>query len=200
MAKPYYQTKESVEEYIQLAKDVNGMKLIERLRRFLPPQSTLLEIGTGPGTDWDILSKEYKVTGSDFSGDFLDHLASTYPNGQFKELNATTLATDEKFDGIYSNKVLHHLKDDEFADSIKRQYEVLNPNGIICHSFWKGEGSEIFKGLFVNYHTETGLRHFFEEHFEVLLLEEYAEFEDSDSLLLLGRKVRSDVDQKDVLE
>ena len=96
--------------------------------------------------------------------------------------------TDTKFDGIYSNKVLHHLRDNELADSIKRQYEILNTNGIICHSFWKGEGSETFKGLFVNYHDEITLNEFFKEYFEILSIEYYQEFEDEDSLLLLGKR------------
>ena len=48
---------------------------------------------------------------------------------------------------------MHHLIDYEIDQSEKRQYEILNSNGIICHSFWKGEGSEVFKGLFVNYHN-----------------------------------------------
>lgn len=104
------------------------------------------------------------------------------------ELNAGTLITDKKFDGIYSNKVLHHLEDNQLVDSVKRQYEILNSNGIVCHSFWKGGGSEIFKGLFVNYHSETDIREFYKSHFEILLIEEYAEFEDGDSLLLIGRK------------
>ena len=80
------------------------------------------------------------------------------------------------------------MKDHELQHSIKRQSNVLNAKGIICHSFWKGEGSEIFKGLFVNYHTKNALREFFEEYFEVLHLESYAEFEEGDSLLLIGKK------------
>jgi cyclopropane fatty-acyl-phospholipid synthase-like methyltransferase len=188
MATDYYKSKESVEEFIRLAKDVNGAELIAKLKQFLPPDSTLLEIGTGPGTDWNILRCDYKVTGSDNSREFLNHLNSTNPGGRFLELDAVTLNTDEKFDGIYSTKVLHHLKDHELIDSIRRQYNILNPNGIICHSFWNGEGSEVFKGMFVNYHTEKSLRDFFEKHFETLLLENYAEFEDGDSLLLLAKK------------
>ena len=184
----YYNTKESVDEYIKLAKDVNGKQLIEKLERVLQPNSVLLEIGSGPGTDWKILNKSYSVIGSDNSTEFLNHLISENPNGKFLELDAITLITDKKFDGIYSNKVMHHLTDNELADSIKRQYEILNPNAIICHSFWKGEGSEIFKGLFVNYHDEVNLKEFFKEYFEILSIENYKEFEDEDSLLLLGRK------------
>jgi len=184
----YYKTKESVDEYIKLAKDVNGGELIEKLKVYLPPNSSLLEIGTGPGTDWNILKKDYTVVGSDNSQEFLSHLASKNPKGRFLELNAITLKTTEKFDGIYSNKVMHHLKDEELVDSIKRQYDILNTDGIICHSFWKGEGSEVFKGLFVNYHLESSLSVFFEEYFEIFVIESYNEFEAGDSLLLIGKK------------
>ena len=184
----YYKTKDSVEEYIRLAKDVNGRALIDIFRTYLQAGSSVLELGTGPGTDWNILKNDFDVTGSDNSEEFIKHLVASNPNGRFIEIDGATINADEKFDGIYSNKVLHHLTDAEFTDSIKRQYEVLNDNGIICHSFWKGEGSEVFKRLFVNYHTTDSLRSFFEEHFEVLFLDAYAEFDEEDSLLLIGRK------------
>ena len=184
----YYKTKESVEEYIRLAKDVSGEQLIEKLKRTLLPNSVLLEIGSGPGTDWKILSEYYKVVGSDNSTEFLKHLINEHPKGEFIEMDAITLKTDKCYDGIYSNKVLHHLTNDELINSVKRQYEVLNSNGIICHSFWKGEGSEIFKGLFVNYHNEVGIKEFFKNYFEILSIQNYKEFEDDDSLLLIGMK------------
>ena len=184
----YYKTKESVSEYIKLAKDVNGFELIEKLKNVLPIDSVLLEIGSGPGTDWKILKKTYRVVGSDNSKEFLSHLISENPSGDFLELDAITLKTTKTFDGIYSNKVMHHLKDNELINSIKRQYEILRPDGIVCHSFWKGEGSEIFKGLFVNYHNETNLEKLYAPYFEILSIETYKEFEDGDSLLLLAKK------------
>ena len=150
----YYKTKESVEEYIQLAKDVNGKKLIEKLEPFLPAQSKLLELGSGPGTDWRLLNELYEVTGSDNSIEFVKHLKVNNPNGKFLELDAITLETDRTFNGIYSNKVMIHLQDKELKASIKRQAHILRSDGIICHSFWKGQDSEIFKGLFVNYQDE----------------------------------------------
>ncbi len=184
----YYKTKKSVEEYIRLAKDTSGEELIEKLKGVLPADSKLLEIGSGPGTDWKILNKSYNVKGSDNSTEFLNHLKSENPHGEFVELDAITMKTDETFDGIYSNKVLHHLTDNELIDAVKRQSEILNSHGIICHSFWKGEGSEIFKGLFVNYHTEVGLREVFRKYFEIRSIENYKEFEIDDSLLLIGKK------------
>lgn len=184
----YYKTKESVEEYINLAKDVSGKQLIEKLARVLPFKSTLLEIGSGPGTDWKILNNSYNVIGSDNSTVFLNHLITANPIGKFLELDAVTIKTNTKFDGIYSNKVLHHLKDIELANSIKRQCDILNKDGIICHSFWKGEDSEIFKGLFVNYHSKTSLNEKFRDYFEIISVDDYKEFEDNDSLLLIGKK------------
>lgn len=71
MTGKYYKTKESVDEYIKLAEDVNGKQLIEKLGQVLPPNSVLLEIGSGPGTDWKILNKSFNVIGSDNSIEFL---------------------------------------------------------------------------------------------------------------------------------
>jgi len=184
----YYKTKESVNEYIKLAKDVSGIDLIERLKKHLASHSLLLEIGSGPGTDWEILRDTFDVIGSDNSEEFLSHLKTKFPKGEFHLIDASSLEIDKTMDGIYSNKVLHHLKDDELTKSIQRQHEILNKDGIICHSFWKGEGSEIFKGLFVNYHTHESIQNHFEEHFEIILSEDYAEFDENDSILVIAKK------------
>ena len=188
MEKGYYKTKDSVEEYIQAAKGVDGGEHIEKFKKFLSLNSSVLEIGSGPGTDWKILSEDYRVLGSDNSKEFISHLIASYPSGRFIKLDAVSIDIDKKFDGIYTNKVLHHLKNNELINSIKRQYDILNSEGIICHSFWKGSGNETFKGLFVNYHSEKSLREFFEPYFETLLLESYAEFEQGDSILFIGKK------------
>jgi len=187
MSGEYYKTKESVDEYIRLCEEYNGAQLIEKLKGFLPLNSNLLEIGSGPGTDWKMLSTYFDVTGSDNSTEFLNRLINKNPDSEFLELDAITLDTNKKFNGIYSNKVLHHLTDEEIEASIKRQYEILSPEGIICHSFWKGEGSEIYNGLYVNYHSDLSIRSLFTDHFEILLIESYGEFEKGDSLLVIGK-------------
>ena len=188
MSDGYYKTDASVKEYIKLAEGFNGVQLIEKLKQYLPLKSNILEIGSGPGTDWKLLNQSYNVTGSDNSNAFINHLTTEYPNETFLNLDAITLNTETEFDGIYSNKVMHHLTDDQLAHSIKRQYEILNPDGIVCHSFWKGEGSEIFKGLFVNYHEKSSLETFFGASFEILYLGLYNEFDEDDSILLIGKK------------
>lgn len=67
-------------------------------------------------------------------------------------------------------------------------FQVLQPSGIICHSFWKGEGDEEFKGMYVNNHTEDEIERLFSPNFELLLLKVYQEFETDDSLLLIAKK------------
>jgi len=184
----YYHSKTSVDEYIQMAKDVSGAELIEKLKQFLASNSLVLELGSCPGTDWKLLKEDFNVTGSDYSNEFLHRLKKNHPNDEFLMLDAATLLTECMYDAIYSNKVLLHLNDKELIDSINRQNQILNPGGIICHSFWYGEGTEIFNGLFVNYQNESILQTSFEKHFDILLVEKYMEFDDGDSLLLLARK------------
>lgn len=188
MENGYYKTKASVQEYIKLSKGVNGQFLIDKLKLFLQKKSLLLEIGSGPGSDWEILSKSFNVIGSDNSQEFIKHLKEKFSQGEFLELDASILNISERIDGIYSNKVMHHLKDSELKKSIKRQSEILNPGGVVCHSFWKGEGSEIFKGLFVNYHTQETVIRYFEKYFDILILECYQEFDKDDSLFLIAKK------------
>lgn len=187
MKNDYYLTQESVNEYIDLAKGVDSSSLIEILKTYLPEQSSVLELGSGPGTDFRILKEHYSVTGSDFSPAFLNRLKKENPSDTFLQLDATTLETDLQFDAIYSNKVLQHLTDFELEKSIKHQKSVLRPKGWVGHSFWKGEGSEQFKGMMVNYQNKQSLTAFFEPMFEILHLEEYTEFENNDSLLLIAR-------------
>lgn len=184
----YYNSKKNVEEYIKMAEGHDGREMINLLNKYLNTNSRILELGSGPGSDWLQLSKNYKVTGSDNSLAFLKHLKSEFPQGDFLELDAVSIDTEINFDVVYSNKVLHHLTDQELQHSLQRQYEVLNPDGIICHSFWKGKGSEDFKGMYVNYHEPDQMADFLAKGFEILSLNNYKEFEDNDSFILIARK------------
>ena len=188
MQDQYYHSKESVDEYISLSQGFNGSNLIAQLEKVLAAGASVLEIGSGPGKDYELLRKNYEVVGSDLSEEFLSRLRERFPDGEFAQVDASTLEIDRKFEGIYSNKVLHHLSVDELLCSFHRQNELLVSGGIICHSFWKGEGSEVFKGMYVKYHSQKDLSGILDGLFEVINIIEYAEFEAGDSLMLLARK------------
>lgn len=187
MSNTFYKTANGVDEYIKAAEGHNGQNLISELEKWLPKNSTILEIGSGPGADWQILTKHYEVTGSDNSDEFIRRLNLKFPEGNFLNLDAVTLNTKQEYNCIYSNKVLHHLKDEEIAQSVQNQNKCLAKNGLICHSFWKGEGNEVFKGLFVNYHNQNDLPLIF-KGYKILVMQEYAEFEKNDSILLIAQK------------
>lgn len=184
----YYHSKDSVDEYIKMAEGFNGNELILKLKKHLKKGSTILELGSGPGSDWEILAADFKVTGSDNSIEFISRLKVKYPKGEFIEMDAAKLDTDKSFDAIYSNKVLHHLSDEDLLNSILKQSKVLKPGGYVGHSFWKGQGSEIFNGLFVNYHTGKEIEQMFGEFFTTILIEEYEEFEAGDSVFYIGQR------------
>jgi len=184
----YYHTKESVEEYIRSARGHDGRQVIAKLREHLPEDSLVLEIGSGPGTDWKLLQKHYRVVGSDQSREFLKHLRTSIPEGEFLALDAASLDTGRLFHGIYSNKVLHHLEDQTLAYSVKRQYEILHPGGIVCHTFWYGQDSEIYNDLFINYHNEESICKLFGNYFDPLRIKFYKESETGDSFLYIGKK------------
>jgi trans-aconitate methyltransferase len=184
----FYHTEEGVSQYIDMAAGYDGRHLIAIFETFLADGARILELGSGPGVDFEILSRRFAVTGSDFSDVFLERLESKYPDADLVNIDATTIETDRQFDAIYSNKVLHHLDSEELARSVHRQSEVLLPDGIIAHSFWYGDRVEEHAGMKFHYRNEEFLASVFSKEFEILRQERYTEFEDNDSLLLIGRR------------
>lgn len=172
-----------------MAKDVNGAGLIEKMKTYVPKGASVLEIGSGPGADFELLQQAYQVTGSDYSHEFLHRLKQRFKGGDFLHLDAVTLETENTYGALYSNKVLQHLTDDELQKSINKQGCILDSDGIICHSFWWGEGQEFFNGMLVNYQNENSLNALFSASFNLMVLERYTEFEPNDSILLIGKKI-----------
>ena len=67
----------------------HGGKHILKLKKFLPPGASVLEIGSGPGTDWKILNKNYRVT-----------VQINLPNSSFETLLIQYYLEFEKDDSI----------------------------------------------------------------------------------------------------
>ncbi|MBF9016285.1 MULTISPECIES: trans-aconitate 2-methyltransferase [unclassified Oceanispirochaeta] len=184
----FFKSEKNVEEYISMAAGSDGQELIDILKNYLPSGASVLEIGMGPGVDLDILKKDYKAAGSDYSQIFLDKYLKRSPDSDLFLLDAVTLDLDRSFDALYSNKVLHHLKRDELILSFERQAELLNSEGILCHSFWRGEKQEEFRGLFFQYYLEEEIQALLQPSYTILKTEIYTEFEDDDSFLVIARK------------
>ena len=181
----FFDTEKGVEQYINMAKGYDGTELIRILQKHLPSKSTVLELGMGPGKDLDILKKSYTATGSDNSQIFLEKYRKQHSNADLLLLDAVTLQTKRKFDCVYSNKVLHHLTHEDLVKSLQRQKEILNPDGIAFHSFWKGNKVEQIEELLFTYYEVGKLKKIAEHDFEILVAETYTEIEDNDSIYVV---------------
>ena len=184
----FFHLEKNIENYIQMAEGYDRRELIAELTKNLARNSTVLEIGMGPGTDLDLLEDYFQVTGSDYSEIFINRYKKKHPNAKLVVLDAITLETDCIYQGLYSNKVLIHLTRDELKKSIKRQAKILEPNGIICHSFWHGNKEENYDGLISIYYTVEQLENIFQEFFSIIKIEKYKEMEPEDSLFIIAKK------------
>jgi len=184
----YYEDKANVENYIKMAEGYDGKLLIEALRKYLKPKSSVLEIGIGEGKDLLLLSEHYTVTGSDYSSIFVNRFRESHTDIDVLQLDAVTLDTNFTFDALYSNKVLYHLTQAQLKQSFERQLNILNPKGIALHSFWIGDDNDSMHGLHFEYYTEDTLRPLIPTSFEVLAVEIYTEMDENDSLYIVLQK------------
>lgn len=184
----YYDDIKNVKNYIEIAKGCDASKLISKLKKYAAKNSRVLELGMGPGNDLKILNEYFKATGSDKYKNFLDEYKNNNKDADVLLLDALTIDTDRKFDVVYSNKVLMHLTKEELKKSIKNQLKCLDNDGIIFHTFWKGDGEESHGGMLNVYYKEDELNHIISDDFTILLLESYAEFEEDDSIIVIAKK------------
>lgn len=183
----FYDDASNVDRYIEMCADYDGTHLYEALYKHLKENASLLELGSGPGFDIPFLTSRYQVTGSDLSQEFLKRCRKTFSDIKFLELNAQAMNTQQSFDCIYSNKVLHHLTENELQQSLKAQTLCLNKNGLIAHAFWIGDEDKEMEGLLFTYYQQEQLLDIISQDYEVLSTLSYGEFEDGDSLFVIAK-------------
>ena len=188
MKSDYYEDEKNVNHYIKFTPAHDGALLIDVLVDNLETGASVLELGMGPGKDFQLLQQHFTVTGSDFSQAFLERYRSKDSEAELLHLDARTIATDRRYDAVFSNKALIHMSSTELQTSFNRQHQVLNDNGLILHSFWYGEGENTFNDLTLVYHNEKDLAKMLDDSFDILELEQHAKMHDGDSIYVLARK------------
>lgn len=181
-----YTDPSQVDRYEKMCTDYDGSALYQVLSRHLKEKSTLLELGCGPGNDITHLQGKYVITGSDLSDEFLIRCEKRFKHIPFIKLDAVSINTNQKFDCVFSNKVLHHLKIDQLERSFKRQQDVIKRNGLFAHTFWIGEKEFIMEDMLFVYHNRKRLLNLVSRYFTVLETYGYKEFEDEDSVFILA--------------
>ena len=184
----YFDSEKNVQEYIKMVEEYNATELINILRKYLKEESTLLELGMGPGKDLDILREYYKVTGSDSSQIFVNRYKKIHPESDILQIDATDIKIQQKFDCIFSNKVLIHLTKEECKSSFKQQKNILNPKGILFHTFWYGTKTEKYNDLLFTYYTEDELRNMIKEDYDIITIKRYTEDKKDDSFLIICKE------------
>lgn len=154
----------------------------------LPRGNSLLEIGMGPGNDFAWMSELYEMTGSDYSPLFIEKAKKRFPGADLVVLDGISLPTERRFDALYSCKVYQHIPLEKFIEVLDRQWQILNPGGVIIHSFWIGDKIEDMDDMRFYYHNEALLTEAIESKFNIVYREKYTEFEEGDSLFLIGVK------------
>lgn len=183
-----YETPDGVEQYCKMAEGYDSSHYRDRILKSFPKGRKLLEIGMGPGNDFAWLSRIYRTTGTDYSPVFIDKARERFPGADLRVLDGIALETDEKYDGIFSCKVYQHIPLEELKEVFKRQHHILSDKGVIIHSFWIGGKIEDMDDMRFYYHDEKALLTAIEEYFTIIDSDKYMEFEDGDSLFVIGVK------------
>ena len=109
-----------------------GLEVVDLLN----PQKdeVLLDLGCGTG---DITAKiaasGANVIGVDASKSMIDKAKEKYPQQDFWVMDATKLNFSQQFDGVFSNAVLHWIK--EPRKLLEQVYSVLKPKGRLVAEF-----------------------------------------------------------------
>ena len=113
------------------------------------PRECILDIGCGTGHLTNkIATLGGEVVGIDSASTMIEQARIHYPNLQFELADATTLQFTEQFDAVFSNAVLHWIKEPEkVVAGIRR---ALKPKGRFVAEFGgKGNVELIFAAIHI---------------------------------------------------
>ncbi len=187
----YFMKRENVEQYKSMIAEYDPMPIINKLESYLKEDDFILELGMGAGLDFEILSKKYSAVGTDNSPVFIDDYKRDHPEADVRILDASNITINEKFDCIFSNKVLQHLTKDNFVKSLSQQKNILHKNGIIFMTLWYGDYREelMFEGeIRFTYYTENDIKEIVKDTFEIVTIERYSEMEECDSMVVVLKR------------
>ncbi len=184
----FFNTVEFVEQYYEMVKEYGSSFITSKFKNFIPKKSKVLELGFGTGVDYFALCKDYRVTPSDYSQAFIDEFKKRYAISVV-QVDAKKIELNEKFDCIFSNKVLHVLTDEELKQSLQSQFETLSEEGFIFHTLWYEKDSK--SDEYANRVNEDKVKEYLGSKFDIIHMERYDEIEEQDSLIVIAQKSKN---------
>jgi 2-polyprenyl-3-methyl-5-hydroxy-6-metoxy-1,4-benzoquinol methylase len=133
---------ESAREYDTLVDPKRPPHIEDALRRLvqcLPPGGSVLEIGSGPGRDADVVeSLGAVVRRTDAAQAFVDLMAER--GKQADLLNVITDDLGGPYDGVLAMAVLIHVGRESIDAVLRKIHAALKPGGAFLVAMRKGEG------------------------------------------------------------
>lgn len=91
--------------------------------------NSVIDIGCGPGIN-SALFRDKRYLGIDLSKKYID-FANKHRTGDFRVADATSFKTDEKFDLVFMNSLMHHIDDAGTERLLGSCEKFLNEDGEI---------------------------------------------------------------------
>jgi SAM-dependent methyltransferase len=113
----------------------------ERFAGLVDVGATVLELGSGPGSDADRLERlGLRVLRSDATRAFADRLRSL--GHEVLDLDVRHDPIPEGIDGVFANAVLLHLEREALPPVLLRLHAALRPGGVLACTLKEGDGEE----------------------------------------------------------
>jgi 2-polyprenyl-3-methyl-5-hydroxy-6-metoxy-1,4-benzoquinol methylase len=135
----------SLNHYSTYSKAVDRKRLRfieEQLRRYAPPQGSVLDVGCGNGIMSEAIGRcGYQVLGIDISEKAIDKAkaAGTKSNIQFRVVSAEDLVADgSTYDAVICSEVLEHLPDP--SQLLRTLHALLSDEGVLVVTVPNGRG------------------------------------------------------------
>ena len=162
---------------------------------YVSSNSKVLELRTGTGSDQDALKQVFEtMVWSNFSQIFFPWYLAKHPDADIRWLHAvainSNLVKDKvPFDTIFTNKVVQHLTETQFQQSLRRKAEIVKTGGVLFHTLWYGDDETFHEGLRFENYIEQPVDSLIQGTLEFLASEKYFEMSDHDSMVAVLRRV-----------
>jgi SAM-dependent methyltransferase len=142
-----------VDKYEAATSRMVNMVEIKQLLKLLPKTSNkILDADCAYGKE-TVVFKDlgYEAIGIDLSDGLVRRAKQKYPDLEFRMMDVLSLDfPDEEFAAVWSNAVLHHLRDEDVVAAFREFHRVLVSGGIVGASFKQGSGEQEMVESFSN--------------------------------------------------